>query len=43
MKEVLEIPGDYRVISVLQVGNIDKSVVATSSASTRKSIEEIVN
>ncbi len=43
MKEKLEIPEGYRVISILQIGHIDKNVDATSSASTRKSLEEIVN
>jgi nitroreductase len=43
MKQELRIPEGYRVVSVLQVGNIDKNVDATSSASTRKSFEEIVN
>lgn len=43
MKEKLEVPEGYRVVSVLQIGHIDKNVDATSSASTRKSFEEIVN
>jgi nitroreductase len=42
-KEVLAIPGGYRVVTVLRVGHIDKSVDAVSSASTRKKIEEVVN
>lgn len=37
------IPADYRVISVLRIGNIDKNIDATSSASTRKTIVEVVN
>jgi hypothetical protein len=43
MKQILEIPYGYRVVSVLRVGNIDKSVDAVSSASTRKKLEEVVN
>ncbi len=42
-KQVLEIPEDYRVVSVLRIGNIDKNIDAVSSASTRKSLEEVVN
>ncbi|MCU0473935.1 MAG: nitroreductase family protein [Bacteroidales bacterium] len=42
-KQLLEIPEGYRVVSVLKVGNIDRSVDATSSASTRKKPEEVVN
>jgi nitroreductase len=42
-KEILEIPEGYRVVSVLRIGNIDKNVDATSSASTRKKLEEVVN
>ena len=43
MKGEYEIPEGYRVVSVLQIGHIDKNVDATSSASTRNSFEEIVN
>lgn len=42
-KQVLAIPEGYRAVSVLRVGNIDKNVDATSSASTRKKLEELVN
>jgi nitroreductase len=42
-KEIMGIPAGYRVISILQIGQIDKSVDATSAASARKSIEEVVN
>lgn len=42
-RQLLEIPAGYRVVSVLRVGNIDKSVDATSSASARKKPEEVVN
>jgi len=42
-KEVYGIPEGYRAISVLRIGSIDKNVDATSSASTRKSFQEIVS
>jgi nitroreductase len=42
MKDVLGITEGYRVVAVLRIGNIDKNVDATSSASTRKNAEEIV-
>jgi nitroreductase len=42
-RQILAIPEGYRAISVLRVGNIDKNVDATSSASTRKKLEELVN
>jgi nitroreductase len=42
-KQTLGIPEGYKAVSVLRIGNIDKSVDATSSASTRKKIEEVVN
>ena len=43
MRQVLGIPEGYRVVSVLRVGHIDKSVDATSSASARKKPEEVIN
>ena len=43
MKETLEIPEGYMVISVLRIGNIDRSIDAVSSASPRKQIHDIVN
>ena len=42
-KEALAIPEGYRVVSVLRIGNIDKSVDAVSAASKRKTFEEVVN
>jgi nitroreductase len=42
-KQTMAIPEGYKAISVLQIGQIDKTVDATSSASTRKSLEEMVN
>ena len=43
MKQVLEIPEGYRVVTILRVGHIDKNVDAVSSASARKKFEEVVN
>jgi nitroreductase len=43
MKPALGIPDNYRAISILRIGNIDKNVDATSSASTRKKPEEVIN
>jgi nitroreductase len=43
MKQSLEIPEGYRVVTILRVGHIEKSVDAVSAASARKSFEEIVN
>jgi nitroreductase len=42
-REVLQVPAGYKVIIILRVGNIEKSVDAVSGASTRKPQEEIVN
>ena len=42
-RQQLGIPEGYRVVSILRVGHIDESVDAVSSASTRKSMEEVVN
>ena len=42
-KLILEIPEGYKVISLLRVGNFDKSVDAISAASTRKNLDEVVN
>jgi nitroreductase len=42
-KQKLEIPADYKAVTVLRVGSIDKSVDAVSTASTRKKPEEVVN
>ena len=43
MRQSLEIPEGYRVVTILRVGHINKSVDARSSASTRKNFEEVVN
>jgi nitroreductase len=42
-KERLGIAADYKAITVLRIGNIDKSVDAVSAASARKKPEEVVN
>jgi nitroreductase len=42
MKDVLGIPEGFRVVAVLRIGNIDKNIDATSSASTRKNPAEAV-
>jgi nitroreductase len=43
MKQILEIPEGYRVVTILRVGHCDNSVDAISSASARKKFEEVVN
>ena len=42
-KESFGIPAGFRAVSVLRIGNIDKGVDAVSSASPRKTYEEIVS
>lgn len=42
-RDLLQIPAGYKVVMILRVGNIDKSVDAVSGATPRKSQEEIVN
>jgi nitroreductase len=41
-KQKLGIPDDYRAVTVLRVGNIDKNIDAVSAASARKKPEEVV-
>ena len=43
MKQILEIPEGYRVVTILRVGHLDKNIDAVSSASARKKYEEVVN
>jgi len=43
MKQELEIPTGYNVVSLIQIGNIDKSVDAVSSASPRNDLKAVVN
>ena len=38
----LEIPKGYRIISLLRIGNTDKSVDAVSTASPRKQMDDVV-
>lgn len=42
-KQALGIPDDYRAVTILRIGHIDKNVDATSSASSRKKMEDMVN
>jgi nitroreductase len=42
-KELFQIPSGYKVVMVLRIGNIDKSVDAVSAATPRKKFEEVVN
>ncbi len=42
-KEAFGIPEGFRAVTVLRIGNIDKSVDAVSAASARKKFEEVVN
>ena len=43
MKPRYQIPEGYQAIIVLRIGNLDKSVDALSTASPRKSEEEVIN
>ncbi len=43
MKGSLDIPAGFRVVALLRVGNIDKTVDAVSAASKRKDAVEVVN
>lgn len=42
-REESGIPDGYKAVVILRIGNIDKNVDATSSASVRKKQEEVVN
>jgi nitroreductase len=42
-KEIFGIPEGCRAVTVLRIGNIDKTVDAVSAASARKKLEEVVN
>jgi len=42
-RDILQIPAGYKIVVILRVGNIDKSIDAVSGASSRKKQEEIVN
>lgn len=41
-KDLIKIPEGYRIVIILRVGNIEKSVDGVSGASPRKSFDEIV-
>lgn len=43
MKNDLGIPEDYRAITILRIGHVDKNVDAVSAASARKQKEQVVN
>jgi nitroreductase len=42
-RDAFQLPEGYQAVMVLRIGNVDRSVDATSSASPRKSQGEIVN
>jgi len=42
-RELFQIPEGYKPIMILRIGNVDKSVDAVSSATPRKSPEEVIN
>ena len=42
-RSILGIPEGYKAITLLRIGNVEGGVDAVSAASTRKSLEEIVN
>ncbi len=42
-KELFLIPSGYKAVTVLRIGNVDKSVDAVSTATSRKNPEEIIN
>lgn len=43
LKQALEIPEGYNAVSVLQIGHIEKSPDAVSSASPRNDLKDVVN
>ncbi len=43
MKDRYQIPEGYQAVIVLRIGNLDQSVDAVSTASPRKSSEEVIN
>lgn len=42
-REAYQIPDGFKVVIVLRIGNIDKSIDAVSGASPRKTAEEVIN
>ena len=42
-REAMQVPAGYKIVMILRIGNIDKSVDAVSAATPRKAPEEVVN
>ena len=42
-KEAYQVPEGYKAVVVLRIGNVEKGPDASSGATTRKSMEEVVN
>jgi nitroreductase len=42
-REAYQIPSGFKAVTVLRIGNVEKSVDAVSSATARKKVDEIVN
>jgi nitroreductase len=42
-REAFQIPPGYKAVMVLRIGNVDKTVDAVSSATSRKKADEIIN
>jgi nitroreductase len=42
-KDSLQIPSGHNAVVILRIGNVDKSVDAVSSATTRKNPEKVIN
>ncbi len=43
LRQKIGIPEGFQVVTLLRIGHMDKSVDATSAATPRKSVEEVVN
>jgi nitroreductase len=43
MKDLLEIPEGYSVVSLLRIGNVDPGIDAVSSASPRQPMDSLIN
>jgi nitroreductase len=43
MRKLLELPEEYRVVALLRIGNLEEGADATSSASSRKEMKEVIN
>jgi nitroreductase len=42
-RDVYQIPSGYKPVMILRIGNVDKGIDAVSSASPRKSADEVIN